>query len=68
MKTKVFLEEFKGSKVFSVWEVDDAGAKVGQYPLVSMGARKAVSLMNHFEDFKQYAELSKSEAERKGKR
>lgn len=56
MKTKVFLDVFKGSKIFAVWEVDDNSNKVGQYPLFSMGSKKAVALMTHLEEFKDYAE------------
>lgn len=56
MKTGVFLDQFKGSKIFAVWEIDDAGNKVGQYPLFSLGANKAVALMLHLEELKSYAE------------
>jgi len=65
MKSKVFVESFKGSNVFSVWEVDDSDNKIGQYPLVSLGEKKATSLMRHIEDFIEYAEKSRSNLERK---
>jgi hypothetical protein len=68
MKTKVFLDEFKGNKVFAVWEVDDQGKKVGDYPLFSLGARKALALANHLEDFKDYVDTSRVELERKGRK
>jgi hypothetical protein len=68
MKTKHFLDEFKGNKVFAVWEVDDQGNKVGDYPLFSMGGKKAIALMNHLEDFKDYVATSQVEQDRKGKR
>lgn len=68
MKTKHFLDEFKGNKVFAVWEVDDQGNKVGEYPLFSLGAKKAIALMNHLEDFKDYVATSQVEQDRKGKR
>jgi hypothetical protein len=58
MKTKVFLDTFKGSKVFAVWEIDESGEKVGQYPLFSMGAKKAIALMYHLEEFKEFADKS----------
>ena len=67
MMTKVFLDEFKGSKVFAVWEVDDAGNKVGQYPLFSMGGKKAIALMGHIEDFKEFANKSRLDLERRTK-
>lgn len=68
MKTKHFLDEFKGNKVFAVWEVDDQGNKVGDYPLFSMGGKKAIALMNHLEDFKDFAKTSQADLERKGKK
>lgn len=68
MKTKHFLDEFKGNKVFAVWEVDDQGNKVGDYPLFSMGGKKAIALMNHLEDFKDFANTSRVDLERKGKK
>ena len=64
MKTGVFLDEFKGSKIFAVWEIDGAGNKVGQYPLFSLGTKKAVALMRHLEEFKTYAEKAQNEAQR----
>ena len=60
MKTKVFLDEFKGNKMFAVWEVDDQGNKVGGYPLFSLGGKKAIALMNHLEDFKDFANSAKA--------
>lgn len=67
MKTKVFLDEFKGHKLFAVWEVDDNGDKVGQYPLFSLGAKKAIALATHLEEFKDYVGTCKVEQDRKGK-
>lgn len=64
-KTKVFFEEFKGNKMFAVWEVDDQGNKVGDYPLFSLGSRKAIALSNHLEDFKDFANSARAEAEKK---
>jgi muconolactone delta-isomerase len=61
MKTKSFFEKFKGKyPTFSVWEVDDSGNKVGDFPLFSMGTRKATALANHLEDFKDFVELVKN--------
>lgn len=67
MKTKVFMDEFKGHKLFAVWEVNDQGQKVGDKPLFSLGARKAIALANHLEDFKDYVATSRVEQERKAK-
>lgn len=57
MKTKVFFDTFKGHKLFAVWEVDDMDNKVGQYPLFSLGAKKAVALSKHLEEFKDYLSM-----------
>lgn len=65
MKTKVFFDNFKGHRMFAVWEVDDQGNKVGQYPIFSLGAKKAVALSNHLEEFKDYVGSSRVELERK---
>lgn len=67
MKTKVFFDEFKGYKMFAVWEIDSQGNKVGQYPLFSLGSKKAIALSNHLEEFKDYVGTSRIELERKSK-
>jgi hypothetical protein len=67
MKTKVFFDVFKGNKMFAVWEVDEHGNKVGEYPLFSLGSRKAIALANHLEEFKDYVDTSKYEQEKKRK-
>ena len=56
MKTKVFFDKFKGNDVFAVWEIDESGNKVGQYPLFSMGGKKAIALSNHLEELKDFAD------------
>lgn len=68
MKTRVFFDEFKGNKLFAVWEVDDQGNKVGDFPIVSFGGKKAIALVNHLEDLKDFAGTSAVELEKKGKR
>lgn len=55
MKTRVFLEKFKGYPMFTVWAVNDAGEKIDAYPLFSMGGKKSIALYNHLEDFKAFA-------------
>lgn len=61
MKTKVFFDIFKGYKLFAVWEIDDSGQRVGQYPLFSLGSKKAMALANHLEEFKDYVTVCRSE-------
>lgn len=67
MKTKVFIDMFKGNRVFAVWEVDDQENKVGDYPLFSLGSKKAIALHSHLEEFKIYAEKSRADLELKAK-
>lgn len=52
--TKVFIDEFKNSKVFGVWHVDAEGNKIGQYPIVSMGAKKLNALLLHSEEIQEF--------------
>lgn len=54
-KTKAFFEDFKGHPVIALWEVDPAGNKVGQYPVISLGVRKAKVLLSHIEELKRFA-------------
>jgi hypothetical protein len=55
LSTKVFVEKFKGYDTMSVWAIDEAGNKVGNYPLFSVGTRKAAALARHLEEVKQFA-------------
>lgn len=61
MKTKVFFDLFKGYKLFAVWEVNDDNQKIGQYPLFSLGTKKAIALANHLEEFKDYVAACKTD-------
>ena len=54
MKTKAFIEEYKGLLVFAIWEVDECGDKVGAYPLLSMGTKKAKALAKHLDQLQQF--------------
>ena len=53
-KTKSFDEEWKGHKLFSVYEVDDDGKKIGEKPIVSFGKTKSIALINHVDEFKAW--------------
>lgn len=67
MKTKVFFDIFKGYKLFTVWEVDDEEQKVGQYPLFSLGSKKAIALANHLEEFKDYVAACNADKKNRSK-
>lgn len=51
-KHKVFTDKFKGHDVIAVWEVDPCGNKVGKYPVISFGTKKAEVIMECLQDIK----------------
>jgi hypothetical protein len=59
--TKVFIDTYKGNKIFAVWNVDENGNKTGQYPVVSFGAKKAIGLMQHLDELNAFAAATSSE-------
>lgn len=56
MKTKVFIENFKGHNIFGIFEVDDFGNKKepNKGPMLSFGAKKASILLSHKEDLEKF--------------
>lgn len=54
MKTKAFIDFYKGYKIFAIWAVNDQGVKTGKAPVVSLGVRKAKALANHQEEFQAF--------------
>lgn len=55
-KTKVFIEEYKGNLTFSVFEVDDEGKKVKEWPEVGVGMRKASLLIKHHQELQNWVD------------
>lgn len=55
-ETKVFIDEFNGRPMFAVWEVDPAGNKAKQVPIVSFGKAKAEAILKHIDDLKDFLE------------
>lgn len=53
-KTQVFNDKFKGKEMFTIWEVDKKGNKVGERPLVSFGAAKAALIYEHRKELTEY--------------
>ena len=45
MKTMFEAGSYKGHPTVSIWEVDEAGNKVGKMPIVTLGFRKLASIM-----------------------
>lgn len=54
MKTKVFVERFKGAPVIGVWQVDELGNKSAEFPVVSMGIKKVEHMVNHLDELAQF--------------
>lgn len=55
MKTKVFIDKFKGRDIFSIFEVDDSGNKVSKYPVLSFAGKKAKVLVEHADAISEFA-------------
>ena len=62
-KTKIFVEKFKGYDCFSVWPVDESGNKIGQYPILSMGAKKAAAVLKHMDELKGFVDSHAKEVD-----
>jgi hypothetical protein len=56
MRTKVFIETFKGHELFAIYEVDDNDNKLKQTPVISFGGTKASLIVNHIDSLKQFAD------------
>lgn len=55
IKTKVFIEEFKGNKMFAIHKVDDNGEKIENYSLViNFGKAKALEISKHAEELNDF--------------
>jgi len=54
MKTIMEQGSYKGHPTVSIWEVDEAGNKVGKRPIVTMGFRKLAALMSKQEDIMKW--------------
>lgn len=57
-ETKVLIEIFNGRPTFGIWEVDPAGNKKSERPIISFGKVKADYIMKHIEDLKDFVELN----------
>lgn len=55
--TKVFVEEFNGRPMFSIWQVDPAGNKMGERPIINFGQTKAEFILRHMEELEDFLEL-----------
>lgn len=55
-KTKVSIENFKGNRMFAVWEVDEDDSPVSDYPVVSFGKTKAKAILKHLEELEEFVD------------
>jgi hypothetical protein len=55
MVTKSGTDEYKGHKLFAIYEEDENG-DIGKYPLVSFGLKKAQALLDHIDEFEAWCE------------
>lgn len=54
METKAFFEEYKGSPVIAIWKVDENGNKVGSFPIISMGVKKAKAVIGSINAIREF--------------
>lgn len=57
--TKVFIDEFKGHRIFAIWAIDEEGNKKGKAPLVSFGVKKAQSILTYMDELKNFVSENK---------
>ena len=55
MKTKVFIENFKGHDLFAIYEVDDNDNKLKNTPFMSFGGTKANAIVAHMKELEDFA-------------
>lgn len=54
MKTKLEISSYKGSPVFTIWEIDDNGEKQ-KYPVVSFGKKKGEAILKYLPELEKFA-------------
>ena len=60
-KTLLETKEFKGKPVLSIWKIDDAGNKVGEWPIISFGKAKATAILENAEEIKKFVDTNNKE-------
>jgi hypothetical protein len=55
----VFIDEFKGHRIFAIWAIDEEGNKKGKAPLVSFGVKKAQSILTYMDELKNFVSENK---------
>lgn len=54
MKTKVFDGKYNGTK--AIWNVDENGEQVGDFPIASYGKKKIKAILDHAEELQKFVD------------
>lgn len=52
--TRAEIGEHKNNPTIAIWEVDDEGYDVGEYPTIAFGIKKAKAIMKHIKDIEEF--------------
>lgn len=63
--TAAFLDEYKGRATLGIWNVDEDGDKVGEYPLIAFGIAKARALVEHLDAIQEFVDTDGALPKRK---
>jgi hypothetical protein len=55
MSTRAGSDEYKGNKLFAVYN-EDANGDIEVKPIISFGLKKAQAILNHLDDFEKWCE------------
>jgi len=60
-KTQAEVGDFQGKPVLSIWQVNERGEKVKQFPVIAFGRGKAIAIVEHFDMIKAFTENQKQD-------
>lgn len=53
-RTLTNVEDFKGSPIIQIWEVDEDNQNVSSFPILSFGKSKARLVLKHIKDLEEF--------------
>lgn len=56
MEIEVEQSTFKGRPVLKIWGLDEEGNRNGEYPIITVGRKKAKALVQAIESLKAFAQ------------
>lgn len=56
--TRVEIGEHKNNPTIAIWEVDEEGYDVGDYPTIAFGLKKAKAILKHVPDIQKFIEAN----------